>query len=491
MRDTADIFHPLEHRDWASLTVGLDIDLEVIESCMELATDILKNYRRLSYLSSRYRGTKNEDLLRVLTRYLLWDHLEELFARDPMWVLGQKLPREILIHYARRCNKSRNLRHRRYAQRVLKRNHDDESWDWTAWEKRHTSKLQQHRSGSRARARSGVPDITTVGELRSLLKIGSVGQLGYLLTATNRFLHPKTKQEVAGPYVSFTIPKRDGSPREISAPKGQLKMVQRRLLREILEPLSPHPAAHGFVKGRSIVTNAQAHLGAKVVVQFDIRDFFPTIHYWRVCGLFASLGYEVGDCRISRADDSRSVAPVLARLCCYASDHIQVGQGGLPQGAPTSPAISNLICRRLDARLHKLVEGIGGVYTRYADDITFSFSQEPPNGIGRLRWWVDEICMQEGFTINQAKFRVRRSSQRIQVTGLVVNDQLRVPRNERRRFRAILHNCRKFGLASQAQGRKDFVGYLRGFASYVHMVHPQEGQRLLEEVEALLAQEPS
>jgi hypothetical protein len=109
--------------------------------------------------------------------------------------------------------------------------------------------------------------------------------------------------------------------------------------------------------------------------------------------------------------------------------------------------------------------------------------------LGRFRWWVDQICHQEGFFVKQSKFRVIRSAQRQVVTGIVVNEALRVPRDERRRFRAILHNCRKHGVESQARGRKRFAEYLRGFASYVHMVDPEEGKALLAQVDELLGPE--
>ncbi len=179
---------------------------------------------------------------------------------------------------------------------------------------------------------------------------------------------------------------------------------------------------------------------------------------------------------------------MLARLCCYTPNPRSWTDAVLPQGAPTSPAISNLVCRRLDARLDGLAGRNQGVYTRYADDLTFSF-KEASVDLGRFRWWVDQICHQEGFFINHRKFRVIRASQRQVVTGIVVNDTLRVPREERRRFRAILHNCQTHGLASQSRGHPRFASYLRGFASYIHMVHPEEGQELLRQVEDLLGPE--
>src|SRR5262249_48365850 len=160
---------------------------------------------------------------------------------------------------------------------------------------------------------------------------------------------------------------------------------------------------------------------------------------------------------------------------------------------PTSPAISNLVCRRLDARLAGLAVVNSGTYTRYADDLTFSFKTADGLNLGRFRWWVDQVCQQEGFTVNQEKFRVIRDSQRQVVTGLVVNDALRVPRELRRELRAILHNCEKQGIESQATRRPRFKGnvgafgqYLCGIAAYLNMVQPEHGAELLCRVNELL-----
>jgi retron-type reverse transcriptase len=336
--------------------------------------------------------------------------------------------------------------------------------------------LSRHKVGKKVQETNNVPVIPSLLALRTLLDIRSDKQLGYFLAASDA---------KNGPYTTFTIPKRDGTARSICAPKVQLKWVQRRIHEKILSHIPAHDAAHGFIDGRSIVTNAAPHLGSAVVVKFDLKDFFPTIHYYRVLGFFASLGYSVGNAKFGTADKSTQVAPVLARLCCYTPDPKAWGKAHMPQGAPTSPSLSNLVCRRLDSRLTGLATKLNGVYTRYADDLTFSFKTDDVN-LGRFRWWIDQVCHQEGFVVNQHKFRVIRRSQRQVVTGIVVNDSLRVPREERRRFRAILHNCAKLGVASQARGNPRFKEYLRGFASYLHMVHPEEGTELLEQVSALL-----
>jgi retron-type reverse transcriptase len=356
----------------------------------------------------------------------------------------------------------------------------DDAWDATGWLQGTTGQpLFQHRQGRRVLQEHGVPVIGNLAELRKRLGIKSANQLGYFLLAN---------EQRDGPYTRFTIPKRGGGERVICAPKKQLRWVQRQILDQVLAHVPTHSAAHGFVPGRSTVTNAEKHRGAALLLKFDLLDFFPTIHYHRVMGLFASLGYYVGDGRFGTQDDAKQVAPTLARLCCYAPDPEAWDGVVLPQGAPTSPAISNLVCRRLDARLEGLAKRNQGVYTRYADDLTFSF-KETSLELGRFRWWVDQVCHQEGFFINQAKYRVIRASQRQLVTGIVVNDELRIPREERRRFRALLHNCRRHGVASQARGHADLGGYLRGFASYVHMVDPGEGAELLHQVEELLGPE--
>jgi retron-type reverse transcriptase len=289
------------------------------------------------------------------------------------------------------------------------------------------------------------------------------------------------------PYVDFEIPKARGGRRTISAPRAPLRAVQRQILAEILSKVPTHDAAHGFVPGRSTVTNAAPHVGALLLLKTDVREFFPTIHYWRVRGLFFTLGY------------GEAVAGALAGLCTRRSVINPDGQaparrvvwpGLVPQGAPTSPAISNLVCRRLDARLLGLATKLGARYTRYADDLSFSFHDRATVDqleVGRAFWWIDQILQQEGFAEHPGKRQILRPHRRQLVTGLVVNDHLTVPRDARRRFRAILHNCKQHGLAGEARGRDDFADYLRGFAAYVHMVQPDLGAAWVADVDALLS----
>ncbi len=345
-------------------------------------------------------------------------------------------------------------------------------WNPTGWE----FGLLKNRWGSTRRPPPlmGKPP-SLVGQLPRLATRQDVAALvGVEVSELEALMRPGTG--AGSGYVEFEVPKRSGGVRRISAPRARLKEVQRAILTKILEHMPAHEAAHGFVKGRSTVSNAAPHTGATVVVRVDLEDFFPTVHYRRVRGLFRAHGY--GD----------EVASVLAGLTTHRPklpDGTVVWPGALPQGAPTSPAIANLVCRRMDARLSALAKKLGATYTRYADDLSFSF-KSPPEKMGRFLWWVNAILQQEGFSENGPKRRVMRRGLRQRVTGLTVNQQVSIPREDRRRFKAILANCRKHGVASQARGRDDFAGWLRGYAAYVRMVHPELGERWQREVKELL-----
>jgi retron-type reverse transcriptase len=313
------------------------------------------------------------------------------------------------------------------------------------------------------------------------LKLGSRGALLAALNLTEDDVR-RLSRPVGGKgsgYVEFQIPKRNGM-RTIAAPKQKLKQAQRWLLDNLFAPLPLHAAAHGFRTGHSILTNAQPHVGAGLVVKLDLQNFFPSVHYRRVEGLLNSYGYAV------------EVSLTVAQLTTYRPkppDGRRAWPGVLPQGAPTSPAIANLITRRLDARLTALGKKFGAVYTRYADDLTFSFKERHPQRLGRFLWWVNAVCQQEGFLENASKRRLLRSGSRQEVTGLVVNDKVTVPRHVRRRFKAMLFNIKRNGLAAEARGRNvhEFAAWLQGQAAYIAMVHPELGRKWLAEVKDIVA----
>jgi retron-type reverse transcriptase len=330
------------------------------------------------------------------------------------------------------------------------------------------ARKQRGQLDASALARHGLPRLEDRDDVAIFLDCEDDGALSALL-------RPGTAPGSA--YVEFEVAKATGGTRRIAAPRARLRAAQRKILSAILAKVPVHRAAHGFVKARSTVTNASLHTNRALVMKLDLVDFFPSIHYRRVVGLFETIGY------------ATAAAEALAGVCTYRPklpDGRMVWPGLLPQGAPTSPAITNLVCRRLDARLAALAKKAGGTYTRYADDMTFSFATEPQR-IGRLLWFIDQICAQEGFTENTKKRRIYRRSCQQRVTGVVVNEHVAVPREDRRRFRAILANVKKNGLEAEARGHEDFEAYLRGYAAYVNMVQPNLGARLARELAGVLS----
>jgi RNA-directed DNA polymerase len=335
------------------------------------------------------------------------------------------------------------------------------------------------RSSARRAKQPSRPSALEAHQLPPLASPADVAALVDLTVDELRpFMRPGT--EPGSGYVEFEVPKARGGTRRIAAPRARLRRVQRVILDRILARVPVHDACHGFVADRSTVTNAQPHAGASIVLKLDLKDFFPTVHYRRVKGVFQHLGY------------GEEVAGTLAALTTYRpklANGDVAWPGVLPQGAPTSPALANLACRRLDQRLSRLAAKYGATYTRYADDLTFSFRQPPELRLGRFLWWVDGICQQEGFTERADKRRILRAKSQQRVTGLVVNRKVNVPRADRRRFRAILHNCARHGLGSQIREHgsvEELVAYLAGYAAYVHMVDPVLGKRYLDEVARLI-----
>ncbi|PJB33439.1 MAG: hypothetical protein CO108_30955 [Deltaproteobacteria bacterium CG_4_9_14_3_um_filter_63_12] len=476
--------NPAKYTDW--LPVGAVHDEVLLERVRSLVAALPGSLSELGACLAEVESFAEFDSAAVLAAQAFDARLDDLLRRPPKGLfefMRSNLPVDQQLQVCRRLVKHPNLPTRRRAVTLLKRLRPDDvalplsakgEWNWRGWTRgTEPGRLFKHRRGVKRQAEVGVPQLKDLEALRRRLAIDSLKQLGWFMTAT---------AGEGAPYCSFEIPKRSGGLRRIDAPRGQLRALQRTVLHEILSKVAVHEAAHGFVPGRSTLTNAAPHLGRKLVLKFDLRNFFPTISYWRVVGLLASLGYDVGTGLNVVEDSSRAVAPVLARLLTFRDDAKLFGAGYAPQGAPTSPAISNLVCRGLDGRLSGLAARIGGTYTRYADDLTFSMDAEPAGGLGRFRWWVDGICQQEGFLLNREKFRVLRASRRQQITGIVVNDSLRVPREVRRKVRAMVHNCQKNGVEAESKGDPGFVDRLRGLAAYIHMVHPEEGRPLLDAI---------
>ena len=215
----------------------------------------------------------------------------------------------------------------------------------------------------------------------------------------------------------------------------------------------------------------------------DVKEFFPTVTLRRVRGVFRRAGYRDG------------ISTLLALICTEApreivqvdgkTYYVSLGPRCLPQGAPTSPAITNALCLRLDRRLAGLAKKLGWRYTRYADDMTFSLSADHKGQprLGALLGCVRRVVQAEGFAVNDEKTRVHRTGGRQSVTGLVVNGegQPRAPRKLRRELRAAIHNLRNGKPLKEGES----VARLAGYAAYVYMTDPRLGKKMLEELTGL------
>ncbi len=276
-----------------------------------------------------------------------------------------------------------------------------------------------------------------------------------------------------------------GRPRLLEAPLPRLRSLQRTLLEQVLAPIPVHAEAHGFVPGRSAVTGARAHAGAEVVINLDLASFFTTVSAGRVYGIFRTAGY------------SEPVAHVLTGLCTHRTPvNIAAAAGSaqarsllrtahLPQGAPSSPVLANLSALALDRRLSGLANATGLTYTRYADDLTFSGAAVSAR---RLVDAVEGIVRSEGFRLQPAKTRIRRASQRQEVTGIVVNEKPSVDRKTLKRFRALLFQIAKDGTQGKRWGAGELMASLEGYANFVALIAPEKGIPLQKQVTDLKRQ---
>lgn len=360
---------------------------------------------------------------------------------------------------------------RLYAEGVAKR----KATDIVFLGPRVSSRLNQRESDADKLAGYGMPVMSTPADLAKALGI-EVSRL--------RWLAYHTEVATRLHYVQFLVPKRSGGTRMLSAPHKSLAATQQWIYKEIVTKLPVESPAHGFVTGRSIVTNAQPHVGQAVLLNMDLEGFFPSIAWQRARSVFHRAGY------------SPCVATILALLCTECPReavefngvryYVATGPRGLPQGASTSPGLSNQVARKLDKRLNGLAVKLGLTYTRYADDLTFSGPAEFNERVGYLIARVRHIALEEGFSVNEKKTRVLRKSAQQSVTGVVVNEKASLPREELRKLRAILHRAGKEGLEAQnREGRPNYRAWLAGKIAYVRMVRPDLGAKMLSEFEKL------
>lgn len=312
---------------------------------------------------------------------------------------------------------------------------------------------------------------------------------GMLEVDLKDFIYYLYRLPEASNYTVFHLPKRRGGYRIIAAPVTSIKILQKKfnqVLRCVYKKRTP---VHGFVEKRSVITNAQAHIAKSLILNIDLKDFFPSLHFGRVSGLFMHYPFNL----------NKLVADSLAKLCCY--------DKALPQGAPTSPIISNMICSKLDRQLSKLASEHDCTYTRYADDLTFSTdsnafhtSVASYSEVGKLELGsgLKDIIKDNSFRINPDKIKMRNKLERQSVTGVTVNEFPNLPRRYVRQIRAMFHAVKRYGIeaaeiehlakynkkhridakiplsfAKVLKGKIDYLGAVRGKRDslYLHYRH--------------------
>lgn len=263
-------------------------------------------------------------------------------------------------------------------------------------------------------------------------------------------------------YRNFRIPKSNGKMRQISAPLPLLKDVQAFILSEILSKIPCHPCAKAYIKKHSLKDNAKFHRNQEKLLKIDIQDYFPSLRTERVYFFFQSLGY------------TKTLSGLLANLCTLS--------GGLPQGAPTSPYLSNLLTRQLDQQIYEYCRDNGSLrYTRYADDISISGCFESRKVILKIYDTIE----QNGLRPNKEKTHVIGPHMQQNVTGIVVNKKLQVPKSYRKRIRSDVYYIKKYGIdehvkrVSMNMSVNDASRYLQqllGRIAYCLQINPKDDE---------------
>lgn len=292
----------------------------------------------------------------------------------------------------------------------------------------------------------GLPRIETFQDLADHTCL-SGSQLWWLLFAGHKA------------YTIFRVAKKAGGFRSIAHPTRLLRFTQRWILRNILEKLHTTPSSYGFERGSKLRLHAEQHLGAQAILTLDIENFFPSISIAQVTRVFLTAGYP------------SSAASMLARLCTC--------MNALPQGAPSSPRLANLVCFRMDRRLAQFAQQRGIVYTRYADDLSFSSAHE--RVLAKARPFISHIVHDAGFRLNGRKSRMSGPRSRKTITGLVLtSDTVGIGRQRLRELRARIHRAHT--------GRESLsLDTIQGWLDYVSDADPSRYRILVRYIEQLRA----
>ncbi len=258
-------------------------------------------------------------------------------------------------------------------------------------------------------------------------------------------------------YRTFKIKKRRGGSRTLNSPYPALLECQKWVQKNILAKVKIHSSAHGFARKKSIVTNAKIHIQQEHLLKIDLKDFFPSIKKGRVIAMFCNLGYPT------------EVSFYLASICCL--------DNCLPQGAPTSPTISNIIATNLDNRMISFCKKFDLKYTRYADDLAISGKNIPPKFIE----YIENIIVTENFEVNKNKIQLHRGKGKRILTGVSINTStIKAPKKYKRQLFQSLHFIKKFGLKAHMTKLKirnpHYLDTLIGKLNYVLSIEPENSK---------------
>jgi len=326
--------------------------------------------------------------------------------------------------------------------------------------------------------------------LLNLIKKAEIEDMGF----DSSMYHPFTEKQLnfyCNPnhtfhrYRQFKIKKKSGGFRQITAPRTRNFMMMLSSVNELFRSMyTPSDYAMGFTDGRSVVSNASIHIGMDYVFNIDLKDFFPSIHQARVWKRLQVPPFKF----------EQPIANILAGLCCMKESREDESGSKkdvyvLPQGAPTSPIITNMICDRLDYYLSRLAKRFNMNYSRYADDITFSSMHYVYGKGGKFMLELERIIKEQGFTINESKTRLQRKGSRQEVTGIIVSDKLNVTQKYVRDIRNILYMWDRYGYnvayskffpkykeekGHVKKGNPDLVNVIDGKLMYLKMVKGEE-----------------
>ena len=440
----------------------------------EKRKELLKEYQRIiDEIGNLY---KEKDDINIKLRQLMKEYDQTWDYEKIRLDVGKKIMQESI---ARRAERKK--------QKELEKKQRSEAWEKKKSEeivfigKGYSGQLDHREIHEERLVSQGLPIIKTDKDLAKLLGI-EYKQL--------RFLVYHRDVVYVDHYNRYTIPKKKGGTRNIAAPKATMKTAQRKILEEILSKISISEHAHGFLKGKSVVSGAQSHVKQpELLINMDLENFFPTITFERVRGMFRAFGY------------SGYIASLLAMICTYCErmpievrgeiKYVKTSDRIMPQGSPASPMITNIICMKLDKRLSGLATESGFVYTRYADDMSFSLREEKTLENSNLDTrkfcgLILKIVSEEGFKINKAKTRFLRKNNRQCITGVVINnEEIGVPKKWIKRLRAAIYNANKLKVSGDAVP-SHVINEISGMTAWIKSVNAERYKDIIDDAMKLI-----